>query len=130
MHLLSIIYIMCAFQIFFRRIRTARRKREQDDVDRLINNRPDTKLDGIVRERYPTFIAAIRDLDDCMCMCSAFAVLPRSRIVRRQTIDMCRRLTAEFMHFVIESHSLRKVFVSIKGISLLMTCSSRRRCQF
>ena len=73
------------------------------------------RLDGIVRERYPTFVSALRDLDDCMCLCSAFAVLPRSRTVRRQTIDACRRLTAEFMLYVIEAHALRKVFVSIKG---------------
>ena len=30
-------------------------------------------------------------------------------------IQLCRRLTVEFMHYVIESKSLRKVFVSIKG---------------
>ncbi|KAI6194624.1 Pescadillo-like protein [Aphelenchoides besseyi] len=101
---------------FLRRIKTARRKKEPERAERLLENRPEVKLDGIVRERYPTFLSAVRDLDDCLCLCFAFSVLPRSRVVRRQTIDLCRRITAEFMHYVIESHSLRKVFVSIKGI--------------
>lgn len=101
---------------FLRKIKTARRKREPERAEKLLENRPVMNLDGIVKERYPTFTSAIRDLDDCLCLCAAFAVLPRSRIVRRQTIDMCRRLLVEFMHYVIESHSLTKVFVSIKGI--------------
>ena len=31
-------------------------------------------------------------------------------------VHNCKRLTVEFMHYVIESRSLRKVFLSIKGI--------------
>ena len=30
-------------------------------------------------------------------------------------VDLCKRLSVEFMHFVIESRALRKVFCSIKG---------------
>lgn len=101
--------------MFLRKIKTARRKKEPERVEKLLENRPEVKLDTIVKERYPTFTSAIRDLDDCLCLLSAFAVLPRSRIVRRETIDSCRRLLSEFMHYVIESHSLTKVFVSIKG---------------
>ncbi|KAI6183837.1 Pescadillo-like protein [Aphelenchoides bicaudatus] len=93
-------------KIFLRKIKTARRKKEPERAEKLLENRPDMNLDSIVKEH----------LDDCLCLCAAFAVLPRSRIVRRQTIDACRRLLAEFMHYVIESHSLTKVFVSIKGI--------------
>jgi len=73
-------------------------------------------MDPIIKERCPTFASALRDLDDCLCLCFAFAVLPSSRIVRSQTINECRRLTAEFMHYIVESNSLTKVFVSIKGI--------------
>ncbi|KHJ98064.1 BRCA1 protein [Oesophagostomum dentatum] len=66
--------------------------------------------------RYPTFGSAIRDLDDALCLCFAFATLPHTRILKEGLIDSCRRLTAEFMHYVIESHSLRSTFISIKGI--------------
>lgn len=106
-----------------RKIKTARRKKEPERVEKLLESRPEMKLDAIVKERYPTFTSSLRDLDDCLCLIAAFAVLPRSRIVRRDTIDTCRRLFSEFLHYVIESHSLTKVFVSIKGnVSLLTNC--------
>nr|KAF6466998.1 pescadillo ribosomal biogenesis factor 1 [Rousettus aegyptiacus] len=33
-----------------------------------------------------------------------------------QTIQLCRRLTVEFLHYIIAARALRKVFLSIKGI--------------
>lgn len=100
-----------------KKIKTARMKKEEERIETLINNREHINLDRIVKERYPTFTSAIRDLDDCLCLISAFAVLPQTRIIRRALIDDCRRLMAEFLHYVIESHTLTKVFVSIKGKS-------------
>ena len=35
-------------------------------------------LDHIVRERYPTFVDAIRDLEDCLCLCFLYATFPKS----------------------------------------------------
>ena len=32
-----------------------------------------------------------------------------------EMVDLCKRLSIEFMHYVIETRSLRKVFCSIKG---------------
>lgn len=64
--------------------------------------------------RYPTFGSAIRDLDDALCLCFAFATLPHTRILKEGLIDNCRRLTAEFMHYVIEAHALKNTFISIK----------------
>lgn len=66
--------------------------------------------------RYPTFIDALRDLDDCLTLCFMFAALPRRKTIPSYLIAMCRRLTLEFMHAVIASRALRHVFVSIKGI--------------
>ncbi|CAD5223340.1 unnamed protein product [Bursaphelenchus okinawaensis] len=103
-------------KIFMRKIKTARVKRENGKIDRLIKNRPEFELDHIVRERYPTFTSAIRDMDDCLCLIAAFSVLPQTRVIRRQLIDDCRRFLAEFYHYIIEAHALTKVFVSIKGV--------------
>lgn len=64
--------------------------------------------------RYPTFIDAIRDLDDTLCMCFLFATFPSNQGYIR-LVSLCHRLTIEFMHYIIESRSLRKVFISIKG---------------
>ena len=58
---------------------------------------------------------AIRDLEDCLCLCSLYTTFPKNPRTPTEMIDLCRRLTVEFMHYVIEARALRKVFVSIKG---------------
>ena len=58
---------------------------------------------------------AIRDLEDCLCLCFLYATFPKNPKTPVEMIDLCRRLTLEFMYYVMESRSLRKVFVSIKG---------------
>lgn len=77
---------------------------------------PKLKLDHIIKERYPTFVDALRDLDDALSMLFLFANLPSSQYVPAKTIALCQRLCLEFEHYVIASHSLRKSFLSIKGI--------------
>lgn len=84
-------------------------------MKRYLSNHPTIKLDHIVKERYPTFIDAIQDLDDCLTLCFLFSTFPSLAHVPRDQSDMCRRLTIEFLHYVIEAKALRKVFVSIKG---------------
>ena len=77
---------------------------------------PKIKLDHIVRERYPTFIDALRDLDDALSLLFLFASLPSTSTVPPKVIARCQRLCHEFEHYLIVSHSLRKSFLSIKGI--------------
>ncbi|KAF6082453.1 pescadillo ribosomal biogenesis factor 1 [Phyllostomus discolor] len=74
------------------------------------------KLLGWSKTKYPTFIDALRDLDDALSMCFLFSTFPRTGKCHVQTIQLCRRLTVEFMHYVIAARALRKVFLSIKGI--------------
>lgn len=76
---------------------------------------PDLKLDHIVKERYPTFVDAIKDLDDCLTLLFLFSTFPSLKFVPREQSALCRRLTVEFLHAMIASKSLRKVFISIKG---------------
>ncbi|PMD24478.1 pescadillo [Hyaloscypha hepaticicola] len=73
-------------------------------------------LDHVIRERYPTFIDALRDLDDCLSMLFLFANLPSTPTVPAKMIARCERLCLEFQHYLIVSNSLRKSFLSIKGI--------------
>lgn len=78
--------------------------------------RPSYTLNHIIKERYPTFVDAVRDLDDCLSMLFLFANLPSTSTVPAKTIARCERLCLEFEHYLIISHSLRKSFLSIKGI--------------
>jgi len=104
------------YKIFLRKLKKATAKKETDVAARVRENKPLFKLDHIVRERYPTFVDSLRDLDDALSMCFLFARLPKSPKIKSEVVQLCRRLTVEFLHYVISSKSLRKVFVSIKGI--------------
>ncbi|KAL1390991.1 ribosome biogenesis protein Pescadillo [Phyllosticta capitalensis] len=90
---------------------------EVTDAARLEKNlTPRMALDHIIKERYPTFVDALRDLDDCLSMLFLFANLPSTAAVPPKVIALCKRLTLEFEHYLIVSHSLKKSFLSIKGI--------------
>ncbi|PGH10339.1 pescadillo [Blastomyces parvus] len=80
------------------------------------NNAPKLSLDHIIKERYPTFIDALRDLDDALSLLFLFANLPSTTTVPPKTISRCQRLCHEFQHYLIATNSLRKSFLSIKGI--------------
>ncbi|XP_036764666.2 pescadillo homolog isoform X2 [Manis pentadactyla] len=104
------------YKVFVRKLRKAYGKSEWNTAERLKDNKPNYKLDHIVKERYPTFIDALRDLDDALSMCFLFSTFPRTGKCHVQTIQLCRRLTVEFLHYIIAARALRKVFLSIKGI--------------
>jgi pescadillo protein len=70
----------------------------------------------VIRERYPTFIDALRDLDDALCLIFLFATFPVNNKINASVISECQRLSAEFQHYVMRARCLRKVFLSIKGI--------------
>jgi len=103
------------FKVFLRKLKKASEKKNWDTVERLHQNKPKYSLDTIVKERYPTFIDAIRDLEDCLCLSFLYATFPKTHKTPVEMTSLCRRLTTEFMHYVIEARALRKVFCSIKG---------------
>ena len=90
---------------------------EVGDAARLEKNHDHkASLDHIIRERCPTFVDALRDLDDALSLIFLFANLPSTEAVPAKTVALCRRLALEFEHYVITAHCLRKSFLSIKGI--------------
>lgn len=92
-------------------------RNEVGDAARLEKNgMPKISLDHLVKERYPTFVDALRDLDDALSLLFLFANLPSTTTVPPKTIALCQRLCLEFQHYLITTHSLRKSFLSIKGI--------------
>ncbi|CAI9111476.1 OLC1v1011704C1 [Oldenlandia corymbosa var. corymbosa] len=101
-----------------KKVEKANAKRNKAHAERLLSRKPSYKLDMLVRERYPTFVDALRDLDDCLSMVHLFASLPPSK---RENIEVdrvhnCRRLSHEWQAYISRTHKLRKTFVSVKGI--------------
>lgn len=110
-----IIWKLREYKIFNRKVGRAKAVKDFQAMKRYLSNHPTLKLDHIVKERYPTFIDALRDLDDCLTLCFLFSTFPSMPHIPREQSALCRRLTVEFMHAVIEAKALRKVFISIKG---------------
>ncbi|KAK3905079.1 Pescadillo N-terminus-domain-containing protein [Staphylotrichum tortipilum] len=111
-------------KVLEKKISRALGRGDVNDASRLERNaaRPDKTgkprytLNHVIRERYPTFADALRDLDDCLSMLFLFANLPSTTAVPAKMIARCERLCLEFQHYLIVSNSLRKSFLSIKGI--------------
>jgi len=102
-------------KIYLRRLTKAKARKEKTKEESLRDNRPFYKLDHVVRERYPTFVDAIRDLDDCLTLVFLFANFPLLKKLYEPRLRLCRRLSVEFLHYVITSGSLKKCFISVKG---------------
>ncbi|KAG9079512.1 mRNA-binding ribosome synthesis protein nop7, partial [Ceratobasidium sp. UAMH 11750] len=101
---------------FAKKLARALGRGEWSSAKSLEENKPVYTLDHIVKERYPTFIDALRDIDDALCLIHLFAALPTSPQIPSSLIANCTRLSAEWQLYVIRTHSLRKVFLSIKGV--------------
>lgn len=110
-----IIWKLRDYKVFAKKMGKARALQDYETIKRTVENRPHLTLDHIVKERYPSFIDAIRDLDDCLTLLFMFSTFPSLQHVPRDQSALCRRLTVEFLHAIIASQALRKVFVSIKG---------------
>ncbi|KAI9020104.1 Pescadillo N-terminus-domain-containing protein [Phycomyces nitens] len=80
------------------------------------NTKPVYNLDHIVKERYPSFIDALRDLDDALSMLFLFSKMPADNKIKAKAVADCQKLIAEFQAYVMKAKCLRKVFFSIKGI--------------
>ncbi|GJM96295.1 hypothetical protein PR202_ga13117 [Eleusine coracana subsp. coracana] len=76
-----------------KKVKKAVAKKNRDLAERLLNRPPTYKLDRLILERYPTFVDAIRDLDDCLTMVHLFAALPAvdGERVEVKRIHNCRR---------------------------------------
>ncbi|TPX31273.1 hypothetical protein SmJEL517_g05397 [Synchytrium microbalum] len=100
-----------------RKVKRAIAKREFSAVSTLELQKPEYGLSHIIKERYPSFIDALRDLDDALSTVNLFATLHvDNAVIKSADVEECRRLSNEFQLYVIETRSLRKVFLSIKGI--------------
>jgi pescadillo len=103
-------------KVWIKRLNKAMGRREETRTTHLIENKPKYHLDHIVKERYPTFLDALRDLDDALCLVQFFAHLPGVTGVPVERVQTCQRIMREFHFAVSKLHALRKAFLSVKGI--------------
>lgn len=119
---------------FAKKLSRALGRGEWSSAKSLEENKPVYRLDHIIKERYrvqcfstlglahhrpsryPTFIDAVRDIDDALCLISLFASLPSNARLPPSLIENCSRLFAEWQLYIMHTHALRKVFLSIKGV--------------
>lgn len=109
------------------------RKRDFAKVQSLEEHlKPQYSLDHLIKERYPTFMDALRDLDDALSMLYLFAALPntstlaQSRDEKRMALapgheqlnfaHTSAALLREFEAYLIKERCIRRSFISVKGI--------------
>lgn len=101
---------------FLKKFKKAVAKGDVMAAQKLEQFKPRYSLNHIVRERYPTFTDALRDMDDALCMVQLFSTMPSDDKLFRARVSNCQKLVKEFYTYVMRSRSLNKVFLSIKGI--------------
>ncbi|SPR01083.1 Pescadillo like protein [Plasmodiophora brassicae] len=105
-------------KVFLRHRQRLLARHEESRAAQLERNRPVMNLDHLIKERFPTFVDALRDVDDALTLVHLFARLPsrltsfHSPNVSELCLDLCR----QFQSYVAREHCLTKVFVSIKGV--------------
>eukprot|EP01135_Chromosphaera_perkinsii_P003910 Nk52_evm11s262 gene=Nk52_evmTU11s262 len=105
------------FKVFMKRLKKAVGKQEFSTADKIEEAKPVYKLDHIIKERYPSFLDAVRDMDDALCMVFLFSRLPlHNNRHKKELVAKCDSLALEFENYIVRTRALRKVFLSIKGI--------------
>mmetsp|Transcript_25108 Transcript_25108/g.63117 ORF Transcript_25108/g.63117 Transcript_25108/m.63117 type:complete len:697 (-) Transcript_25108:140-2230(-) len=104
------------YQSWRKKVKRAHGRRDRQTTKHLQSLRPRYDLAPVVRERYPTFSAALNDMDDALCTIYLFASLPQTKKFSNKRAALCHRLTTEWEHYVIRAGALRRTFVSTRGI--------------
>jgi pescadillo protein len=104
-------------------------RRDMAKVESLREHlQPTYSLDHLIKERYPTFADALRDLDDALSMLYLFAALPNTNsmikdkltsLIGKEQANFAQTsavLLREFEAYLIAEGCVKRAFVSIKGI--------------
>ncbi|KAK6457210.1 Pescadillo [Scheffersomyces xylosifermentans] len=101
---------------FSKKLQRALGRGEVSDAQKLENNRPKYTLEHIIKERYPTFLDALRDIDDPLNMLFLFANMPATDKVSHRVTKEAEKLTNQWLAYLAKERLIKKVFVSIKGV--------------
>jgi pescadillo len=104
------------FKSFMKKVRKAAGRNQHGEARRIDSEKPQVRLDHLVKERYPRFIDALRDLDDALCMVHLFASLPSQGRITPARTALCKELVSHWEYYIIQSKAMHKTFVSVKGL--------------
>ncbi|CBH14371.1 hypothetical protein, conserved [Trypanosoma brucei gambiense DAL972] len=118
---------MMAFRAWEKKVRRAEAMRLTEDLKVLHSNKvkPKYSLVATIKERYPYFADAVRDIDDAMSMIALYAFLS-PEVASESTIETHHTLTSglhrraretceRWNSYVERAQALSKGFISIKG---------------
>lgn len=74
-------------------------RREKKLAENHIRKTPKYSLAPVIKERYPTFVDALCDLDDALCLVSLFAQFPQHLTleIKKSELEACSQLYRDFM---------------------------------
>ncbi|PVH17917.1 uncharacterized protein CXQ87_000818 [Candidozyma duobushaemuli] len=101
---------------FAKKLSRALTRNEIADAEKLEEHRPKYTLNHLVKERYPSFVDALRDLDDPLNMLFLFANMPATKGVSHRVVKDAQTLTNQWLAYCAKERLIKKVFVSIKGV--------------
>lgn len=101
---------------FAKKLQKALGRGEVSDAQRLEANRPKYTLEHVIKERYPTFLDALRDLDDPLNMLFLFSNMPATDKVSHKVTKEAEKLCNQWLAYCAKERCIKKVFVSIKGV--------------
>lgn len=82
---------------YIKKVRKYQARQAWDRVAKLKEHKPKEEITHLVTERYPTFVDAVRDMDDALSMVFLFSQLP-THIRKNLTSErsaLCERLSRE-----------------------------------
>jgi len=104
-------------KVFLRKLDKAKNREEKFKVKMLKKKKTKFNYDHLIRERYPSFVDALKDLDDPLSMIHLFASLPSgmTKDITGKRITRCQQIRDEFHAYLTKAGVIRKAFISIKG---------------
>lgn len=100
---------------FAKKLQKALGRGEVSDAQKLEANRPKYTLEHVIKERYPTFLDALRDIDDPLNMLFLFSNMPATDKVSHKVTKEAEKLCNQWLAYCAKERCIKKVFVSIKG---------------
>ena len=93
-------------------------RRELKNAETHLAKAPKYSMVQVIKDRYPSFIDALRDMDDALCLIALYAQLPQHMTleIKKKDLETCASLYQDFMLYCTMSQCFTKSFLSIKGV--------------